>query len=280
MILGNRSVLFEVARIEEEMKLRWLAFLCLLFLVGCGSNGGGGNVGGNLLPGIPGKWTINSTSMEGHLNSILHVNLTDEGNGNFDAPQVVLCYFNPNLTCYGSFTGNGSVAIQGTVTAQGNLSMVVTSSPQGATGCSATYTGKLASGSMNATYTGCSDAGTMTATASPSVTGNYTAQLTSGLNPGLLPFGISASLMEASDHSLTGAASITSSPCFASLTFGPPSVAVGDSVYLQDATHGVTVITPLGSPTNPLAIFVGYSVSLTQYCGADYGTGTLTKRQG
>ena len=156
--------------------------------------------------------------------------------------------------------------------------MVVTSSPLGSTGCSATYTGTLSGGSMTATYTGCQDAGTMTATSSPTFTGTYRGQLSSNLHPGLFPFGITAALTESSDHSLTGAASITSSPCFTSLTFGPSGVAVGDAAYLQDVTHGVTVITPLGGPTNPLAVFVSYSVAPTQFCNGDYGTGTLTKQ--
>lgn len=275
------------------MKTSWLVTSFLLFLIGCGGYGGGGSVNGsvngNPLPPLPpppsvstptiaGKWTINSTSTEGHLNSVLRANLVDQGNGSFDASQVVLCYNNPGLTCYGGFVGNGSLSIQGTVTADGSLNMVVTSFPQGGGGCSATYTGKQTSASITATYTGCQDAGTMTATISPSFTGTYAGQLTSGANPGLFPFGISAAITEEEDHSLTGAANITNSPCFTSLTFGSSSMAVGDSVYLQDATHGVTVITPLGSPTNPLAVFVVYSVSPTQYCGADYGTGTLTKQ--
>jgi hypothetical protein len=256
-------------------------FMLFIACIGCGGSSttsGGGNVVGNPLPTIAGKWTINSTSTEGHLNSILLADLADQGNGSFNASQVVLCYYNPGLTCYGGFAGNGSIAIQGTVTAQGILTMVVTSSPQGATGRSATYTGALSGSSMAATYTGCQDAGTMAATISPSVTGGYAGKFTSGANPGLLPFGISASITEASDHSITGTASITSSPCFTSLTFGPPSVAVGDSIYLQDVVHGVTVITPLGTPTNLSAIFVDYTVSPTQFCSGDYGTGTLTKQ--
>lgn len=257
----------------------WPSLCVLLFLVACSTSPEGGSGGGaNPPPSIAGKWTINSTSTQGHLNSILLTDFVDQGNGTFSASQVVLCYSNPTLTCYGGFAGNGSVAIQGSVTSQGNLSMVVTSSPQGATGCSATYTGTLSSGSITATYTGCSDAGTMTATTSPSVSGTYTGQLTSGANPGLFPFGISAVLTEVSDHSLSGTAAVTNSLCFTSLTFGPPSIAVGDSVYLQDATHGVTVVTPLGTTTNVSAVSVTYTVSPTQYCGADYGTGILTKQ--
>jgi hypothetical protein len=260
-----------------------LGLVAALFLTGCGSNSGGNSVtggggGGDPLPAIEGKWTINSTSTEGHINSVLLVNLSNQGSGNFYAPQVVLCYNNPALTCYGSFAGNGSLSIQGTVTAQGDVSMSITSSPQDATGCTATYTGTLAVGSISGTYTGCGDAGTMTATLDPSVTGTYTGQLTSGANPGLLPFSISASITEAGDHSLTGSASITNSPCFTSLSFGPPSIAVGASVYLQDATHGITVITPLENPTVPSGINVVYTVEPTQYCGADYGSGTLTKQ--
>ena len=260
------------------MKVSWLGVFLLPLLTGCGSTSGGGSVGANRFPSIAGKWTINSTSTEGHLNSILLTNLTDQGNGTFNASQVVLCYNDPDLICYGGFAGSGSVAIQGAVTAEGELTMVVTSSPQGATGCSATYTGKLIGGLMTATYTGCQDAGTMTATINPSITGGYAGKLTSDAYPGLLPFGISASITEAGDHSLTGSASITSSPCFTSLTFGPPSAAVGDSVYLQDTTHGVTVITPLGISTNPSAIFVDYVVAPTQFCDGDYGTGTLAKQ--
>jgi hypothetical protein len=265
---------------ENVMKVLWLGFPLLLLLTSCGSSGGGastGSVGGSPLPVIAGKWTISSTSTQGHLNSTLFVDLTDQGNGSFNASQVVLCYHNPNLICYGGFAGNGSIAIQGTVAEQGNFTMVVTSSPQGATGCSATYTGTVASSSMSANYTGCQDGGTMTAITNPTLTGTYTGQLTSGANPGLFPFGISASITEASDHSLTGTASITSSPCFTALTFEPPSMAVGGSVYLKDQTHGITVVTPLESPYNPQAISVVYSVLPTQFCTGDYGTGTLTK---
>src|SRR5580658_6413504 len=94
-----------------------LGLVAALFLTGCGSNSGGNSVtggggGGDPLPAIEGKWTINSTSTEGHINSVLLVNLSNQGSGNFYAPQVVLCYNNPALTCYGSFAGNGSLSIQ------------------------------------------------------------------------------------------------------------------------------------------------------------------------
>jgi len=273
------------------MKIIWPALPLLLLLVSCGSGvtnstgttgttgnpGGGGGGGGSSQTGIAGKWTISSTSAEGHLNSILLANLSDGGNGTFTGSDVVLCYSNPTLTCYGGFNGNGSLSIQGTLSAQGAVTMIGTSFPQGATGCTSTYTGSLSGSTMTATYTGCQDAGTMTATASPSVTGTYTGQLASGAHPGLFPFGISASITEASDHTLSGVAALTNSPCFTSLTFGPPSVAVGDAVYLVDAIHEVVVITPLGSPTNLSAPFFSYSISPTLFCTADYGSGTLTK---
>jgi hypothetical protein len=263
---------------EEKMKVPYFALPLLLFLASCAS--GGGSVGANssLPASIAGKWTINSTSTEGHLNSLLEADLVDQGNGSFNASQVVLCYSDPTFTCYGSYFGNGSIAIQGTVTGQGTVSMMVTSSPQGATGCSTTYTGALVGNSMTATYTGCQDAGTMAATTNPSVTGTYKGQLTSTSNPGLLPVGISASITEASDHSLSGAASVTSSPCFTSLTFGPPSIAVGGTVYLEDVTHAVIVLSAVGSAANFSTINVAYIVSPSLFCTADSGTGTMTKQ--
>jgi hypothetical protein len=262
---------------ESHMKVAYLALaLCLLF-TGCASGGGSVGINSNIPASIAGKWTTNSISKEGHLNSLVEADLVDEGNGNFNASQVVLWYSDPTLTCYGSYFGNGSTAIQETVTAEGTVSMTVTSSPEGATGCSTTYTGTFAGSSMTATYTGCQDAGTMAATINPSITGTYKGQLTSTANPGLLQFGITASITEASDHTLSGAASITSSPCFTSLTFGPPSVRVGGTVYLEDTTHDVTVLSVVGSPANFSTISVGNIVSQSVYCTADSGTGTLTK---
>ena len=131
---------------------------------------------------------------------------------------------------------------------------------------------------MAATYTGCQDAGTMAAATNPSVTGTYKGQLISTANPSLLPFGITASITEASDHTLSGAASITSSPCFTSLTFGPPSIAVGGTVYLVDVAHDVTVLSAVGSAANFSTINVAYIVSPSLFCTADSGTGTLTKQ--
>ena len=128
----------------KSNKILWV--VTALFLAGCGggsSGGGSGGVSANQPLSVEGKWTINSTSTEGHINSILRANLTNQGSGSFYAPQVVLCYNNPDLTCYGGFAGNGSLSIQRTVTAQEALSMAVTSSPQGATGCVANYTGTL-----------------------------------------------------------------------------------------------------------------------------------------
>jgi len=62
------------------------------------------------------------------------------------------------------------------------------------------------------------------------------------------------------------------------LTFGPPSLAVGGIVYLEDTTRDVTVLSVLGSAANFSTINVGYIVSPSLYCTADSGTGTLTKQ--
>jgi hypothetical protein len=253
-----------------------LSFVLVLFLVGCGSGGNsstGGGGGGNAIPAIQGKWTVKATSTQSSGNSLVLVDFTDQGNGSFYAPQVVMCNYSANVVCTGALIDNKTVSVTGTANAQGALNISL-STQQSGVPCTITATGQLSGSSMSGQYTGCQDAGTWAGFSSTSVTGHYAGTINSTANPGLIAVGFSANITEASNYALTGSASLTNSVCFNSLTFGSPSTAVGEGVLLVDSTHGVVVVAAPSEPGPNLA----YYVNSTQYCGSDQGTGTLTKQ--
>jgi len=249
-----------------------LSLVAVLFLAGCGSAGSsGGSNPAPTFPEIQGKWTVHASSTQGLGNSIVLADFMNQGGGSFSASQAIFCEFQPTFTCAGNLIENGtSISVQGTVTTSGALSIAFALTGQ--TSCTLTITGQLSGNSMSGQYTGCNDAGTWTGTTNPSSTGGYTGQLTSSVNG--MTFGLSASITEGSNFLVTGSASLTGSPCFTSLTFGTPSQAVGEGILLVDPQHGVLAIAVPSEPgTN-----VAYVVTPTQFCGADEGTGTLSKQ--
>jgi hypothetical protein len=253
-----------------------LSGFVLLFaftLASCGSSPSGGGPGGNPQPAtVQGKWTIHATSTQGQGTALALFDLTGAP-GSFSSAAAMICNLTPNVACIGTLIGNGTVTAQGTVQANGALTINVTETPNSSAACVITVTGTLNGTSMSGSYTGCSDGGTFTGSNDASSTGSYSGQLNSTSNPTLIPVSFSAAVNEASDFSLTATATLTNSVCFSNLNFGPPSVAIGEALFLQDTQHGVLV---LAIPSNS-APNVAYSVISSGFCSSDQGQGSITK---
>jgi hypothetical protein len=226
---------------------------------------------------VQGKWTIHSTSTQGQSNTITLINFTDQGEGSFFAPQAIICSLSPIVVCQGSLVGQEILTLQGSVTISGTLSMslLVQDASDSANSCTITISGTLNGGtSMSGAYTGCQDAGTFTGVQNGSSTGTYVGSINSTVNPSSIAVGFSTSVTEAADFSLTGSATLTNSVCFSNLTFGSPSMAIGEGIFLQDTAHGIyAVALPSESAPN-----VGYAVTASQSCGADQGQGQIKKQ--
>lgn len=260
----------------------------ILFLAGCGGSGGGST--GNTAPpagapppsypAVEGKWTVDATSSNGNRNSFVLVDLVNQGSGAFYGSQTVICNYVTTIQCAGNLIGGTTQTIttKGTVTPAGVLSISVTIT--GATGitgqnsCTLSINGTLnGATAMSGEYTGCNDDGTWTGASNGPSTGTYTGTLVSSDNG--MTFEISASITETNTFMITGSASITGSPCFTSLTFGPPSQAVGEGMLLEDTQHGVTALAIPGEQ-GPNVVYV---VTPTQYCQADNGYGAIFTTQ-
>lgn len=257
----------------ESYKTLWL--VAFLLLAGCGGSSGGSSTGGGstpapTYPAVQGKWTVRATSTQGQVNYIVLANFINQGGGSFYATNSSLMCV--NTICEGSLLNNGTLTIQGTVTTAGVLTISLVVPEQGGGSCTTTVTGQLSGNTMSGQYTSCNDSGTLNGTANSPSTGAYAGQLTSTENG--MSFAFSASITEASDFTVTGSAAIMNSPCFTSLTFGPPSQAVGEGVLLEDAQHGVIVV----ALPSELGTNVAYGVIPTSFCGSDQGTGTLTRQ--
>ena len=258
-------------------------FLLCLFLVGCGSSGGGssnsGGGGSDPQPQVvQGQWTIHATSTENNGTFIELFDLSNQGGGSFYSVAAIQCQLQYR-TCAGDLVGGGSLSLQGTVNSSGGVSISLTVTqgsdaifPGGGTTCTVTATGQLSGSTIvSGSYNGCNDAGTWTGSqTTTSASGAYMGSLSSQETPGNSPVKFSASITEGSNYQLTGQASLTGSQCFTTLNFGPPSVAIGEAIFLEDSANQVyAVALPTESGTN-----VWYNV--TNPSCPDYGYGTFT----
>jgi hypothetical protein len=268
-----------------KKSLKVLGFAALIASVygatGCGG-GSSSSAGSQSAPTstaqvVQGKWTIHSTSTQGQSNTITLINFTDQGGGSFFAPQAIICSLSPTVVCQGSLVGQEVLTLQGSVTDGGGLSMslLIQDASDASNSCTITISGTLSGGtSMSGNYTGCQDAGTFTGVQNVSSTGTYVGSINSTVSPSPIAVGFSTSVTEGPDFALTGSASLTNSVCFSNLTFGPPSMAIGEGIFLQDTSHGIYAV---ALPSEP-APNVGYAVTASQSCGTDQGQGQIKKQ--
>jgi hypothetical protein len=254
--------------------LSGLVFLIVFTLASCGStpSNSGGPGGGPQPATVQGKWTIHATSTQGQGTALALFDFTGAP-GNLSSAAAMICNLTPNVACIGSLIGNGTVTAQGTVQANGAMTANITETPTTSSPCVVAITGTLTGNAMTGSYNGCADGGTFTGSNDPSSTGTYSGQLNSTANPTLIPTSFSANVNEAPDFTLTASATLTNSVCFSSLSFGSPSIAIGEAMFLQDTQHGVYVLAIPGvSPPN-----LAYVVSPTSFCSSDKGQGSITK---
>jgi hypothetical protein len=249
-------------------------------LIGCGGGGSttpssSGSSPADTAQVIQGKWTIRSTSTQGQSNTITLINFTDQGGGNFFAPSAIICTLSPSVVCKGSLVGQELLILQGTATAAGavNMTLVIQQGSDSASACTIAITGTVSGSTMRGTYTGCQDGGSFTGTENASATGTYAGSFNSTVNPSPIAIGFTAGITEAANFTLTGSATLTNSVCFTNLTFGSPSTAIGEGLFLQDAAHGIYAVALPSEPGTDLA----YVVNATQSCGADQGQGQIAK---
>lgn len=253
--------------------LSGLVFLLVFTLSSCGTQSNSGGAGGGPQPPtVQGKWTIHATSTQGQGTALALFDFAG-ATGSFSSHQAMICNLTPAVACIGSLIGNGTVTAQGTVQANGAMTASITETPTTSAPCVVTITGTLTGTAMTGTYSGCSDGGNFTGSDNPSSSGTYTGQLNSTANPSLIPTSFTANVNEASDFTLTASATLTNSVCFSNLSFGSPSIAIGEAIFLQDTQHGVLVLAVPGAPAPNLA----YLVNPTSFCSSDQGQGSITK---
>jgi hypothetical protein len=253
--------------------LSGLVFLIVFTLASCGNPSNSGGSGGTPQPAtVQGKWTFHVTSTQGQGTAVALFDFTGSP-GSFSSAQAVICNLTPNVSCLGSLIGNGTVTAQGTVQANGAMTANINQTPNSSAPCVVAITGTLTGTTMTGTYNGCADGGTFTGSNDPSSTGTYSGQLNSTVSPTPIAPSFSATVNEATDFTLSGSATLTNSVCFSNLTFGAPSIAIGDALFLQDTQHGIFALAiPSVSAPN-----LAYQVNATSFCASDKGQGSITK---
>jgi hypothetical protein len=206
-----------------------LVLVVALFLAACGggSNGGGGvSVPPNA--DISGQYPILLTTTQNTIPSLssIQTNFIKQSDGVFKGDPDT--YFCPGglLSCSGNTP----------LTAQVRLNSVsIAVSPPGISGQKTiTLTGTVSGSTMSGTYKDTDgDAGTWTATHVSPLTGTYIGTATDD-GVSTIPLGVALMLVQQSDFSLTGGASITNSPCITQLNF-TTGKAVGGSFYVDNS---------------------------------------------
>jgi hypothetical protein len=266
----------------EETHLRpvyiAIATFCLL-LSGCG--GGGSSTPAPTPTPVPqlaltsGNWDFAAASSSGP-SFLIGGNVVQTGTAVTGGLRVV------NSTC---FTPSTAVPISGTISGQ---TATVTSAAVASQTINATLSGSATSltGTYNVTGTGCAggDKGNIAGVLVPSISGTWKGTLISNTvaNPGV---GVSATITESAADStgvfaLTGNATYTGSPCFASGTATTGSDMTGRTTHVllnNDDGSTVTFIGSLNNPAAPTQINGTYTVT-GGLCDGDTGNGTLTKQ--
>jgi hypothetical protein len=272
-------------------KFTALVSLSVLVLVGCGGGsqgtstgtGGSGTTPQNVV--VSGQWdAIATPSGANSTPTNYYANVTNQGSGAFFAASgnVVACL---NDDCFPeSFASAQGYAIAGTTT---GTQVQITLTGQG--GYTATLSGTVSADgtTMSGTYTDSStgDAvatgpGSWVAQKKQSVSGSYSGTYNSTVNPSTIPVTITSTITQDQTYALTGAATVSNSTCFTSLTFGAGSRAVGGALYLLDSNDGiyVTVVPNEDGTLNSGNSFYSVYRITSGACSTDTGVGTVTKQ--
>jgi fibronectin-binding autotransporter adhesin len=222
-----------------------------------------------------GNWDFAAASSSG-TNFLIGGNVVQTGTSITGGLHVI------NSACIAPST---AVPISGTISGQ---TATVTSAAVASQTINATLSGSATSltGTYNVTGTGCAggDKGNIAGVLVPSISGTWKGTLISNTvaNPGV---GVSATITESAADStgvfaLTGNATYTGSPCFASGTATTGSDITGRTTHVvltNDDGSTVTFIGSLNNPAAPTQMNGTYTVT-GGLCDGDSGTGQLTKQ--
>jgi len=244
----------------------------VLLAVGCGgggsSSGNGGSGGASPTPpiSINGNWQFIETSNTFGTQDTVAGSLLQNGGavtGNmfiYNSPCAVkgITYPLTGTESGDSFSGTLNEAGQ-----EVSLSATVSSD------------GNSISGTYQAPAGGCTngDAGTLSGQRYASLAGTYSGAFQSN-NSSLAPFNISAMITQDSQGNLTAAATITGSPCLASMNL--TGTIAGELLAVEGSDPAGNVLA-IGGTANLSGTSLSLSYQVTGgSCGADSGAGTLT----
>ena len=212
---------------------------------------------------VSGQYSLVLTSTNGRGTIHIYTNITQTGKTFAGATDTLVCPSNDLSQCQGQGASSGAVS-------GANVTIII-SFPSAGQADTVTMVG-TAGISLAGTYTdSLGDAGTWTASPTSSLSGTYNGTFNSTSNALSIAPAILISLAQDASFHLTGAATITNSPCITSLNLA--GVAIGGAFSLTDATSKANII---ALPTDSGFIFSYTFEPSAPSCAGDFGRGTLT----
>jgi hypothetical protein len=247
-----------------------LVLVVALFLSACGGASSGG---GMLVPqnaDISGQYPILMTTTQNTIPALsaIQTNFLKQSDGVFDGdPDTSYC---PGgyLSCFGHTPLTATVRVS---------SVSMSALAPGLSGQKTiTLTGTVSGSAMSGTYNDTDgDAGIWTATQAGPLTGTYIGTATDD-GVSAIPLGVTMMLVQQSNFSLTGDASITNSPCITQLNF-TSGKAVGASFYVDDGTYFMRGVPTSGNTYTFLFGYIG-GPGFVGVCENYQGGGSLTRQ--